>query len=150
MQQLVAPQPQAQAQELTAGHIAGGSANKIHASQQDRNTGSSSQAHTQYILHCSVYYDTGWFLFGLFPSCQKGFFPGNLKGYRVPKFNISLVGPSHYYPFVITILILSAYTEWPSWEFYLGVIPVGYPKRPILGVSTPKQSQPMQPWEAPC
>ena len=103
MQQLVAPQPQAQAQESTAGHIAGGSANKIHASQQDRNTGSSSQAHTQYILHCSVYYDTGWFLFGLFPSCQKGFFPGNLKGYRVPKFNISLVGPQpllsicHYY-----------------------------------------------------
>ena len=31
-----------------------------------------------------------------------------------------------------------------------GVIPVGYPKRPILGASTPKRSEPMQPWEVPC
>ena len=59
-QQRAAPQPQAQTQEPTAGHMAGGSTNEMHAPQQDRNTGSRSQAHTQFISR-SAYYDTGWF-----------------------------------------------------------------------------------------
>ena len=79
MQQWAAPQPQAQAQESTAGHMAGGSTNEIHAPQQDRNTGSSSQSHTQFILCCPVYYDTGWKLV-FSPHVKKGFFPGKPGG----------------------------------------------------------------------
>ena len=72
---------------------------------------------------------------------SKGFFfLGNLKGYRVPKSNsfIFELAPSHYYLFVITIPILSATQIGLLGGFTLGVIPVGYPKRPILGASAPK------------
>ena len=70
MQQRAAPQPQAQAQESTAGHIVGGSTNKIHAPQQDRNTGSSSQAHTHTIaLLCILRYRL--VLLWVFPLTSK-------------------------------------------------------------------------------
>ena len=49
MQQWAAPQPQAQ--EVTAGHSAGGNAIEIYTPQQDRNTGSSSQTHIHFMLH---------------------------------------------------------------------------------------------------
>ena len=79
-----------------------------------------------------------------FPHVKRGFFPGNLKGYRVPKLNILFfeLATSHYYLFVITIIILSATQIGLLGGFTLGVIPVGYPKRPILGASAAKQSEP--------
>ena len=82
---------------------------------------------------------------------RRGFFPGNLKGHQVPKFNVSLVGPQ---PITIHLSLLYSFSVRTQigllGGFTLGVIPVGYPKRPILGASAPKRSEPMQPWEAPC
>ena len=36
--------------------------------QQDRNTGSSSQVHTHFILHFSIYYNAGWVYLGCYPD----------------------------------------------------------------------------------
>jgi len=105
--------------------------------QQDGNTGSSSQVHTHFVFHFSIYYNAGWLYFGFFLSHQKGFFSWNLNGHWVPNVSISLVGPqSIAIHFVVTILILSAYTHCGllGWV-YLGRHPWGYPKRPILGAS---------------
>ena len=41
-------------------------------------------------------------------------------------------------------LVIPITIQWPD------VIPVGYSKRPILGASAPKRSEPMQPSEEPC
>ena len=71
LQQRAEPQPQAQAQELTAGYIAGGSTNEIHAL---------SRTETQVAAH--KYTNTLYFiaLFTLgFSHNVKSFYPGNLK-----------------------------------------------------------------------
>ena len=68
MQRQTAPQPQAQAQELTAGHIVGGSTNEIHAPQQDRNT-ANKHIHTLYCIPLCLTMLAG-FTLGISPHCE--------------------------------------------------------------------------------
>jgi len=136
LQQQAVTQPQAQAQELTAGYIAGGSTNEIHAlSRMETRVAAHKYIHTLYCISLYITTLAGCILD--FSSHQKGFFSWNLNGHWVPNVSISLVGPqSIAIHFVVTILILSAYTHCGllGWV-YLGRHPWGYPKRPILGAS---------------
>ena len=114
-QQQAAPQPQAQPQESTAGHFAGGSTNKKHALSR---TKTQVAAHKRtHIFYCVALFITMLACSTLdFPPTSKGvfLFSGNPKGHWVPKFRFSFFfswSPSNCYPFVITILINSAHTD---------------------------------------
>jgi len=67
---VAAPQPQAQAQESTAGHIAGGSTNEIHALSRTETQVAAHKSHKHYIvLLCILLY---WLL--LLWGFPQGFF----------------------------------------------------------------------------
>ena len=104
-----------------------------------------------YTLYCVIlYYNAGWFYFGFFPSHQRGFFPGNLKGHWVPKFSIVSVGPQPITRYGHYFITLSTYTDWPSWGVSPWALSLWDILKGILEASAPKRSEPMQPWEAPC